>query len=373
MLVAASLALQAGCEQAEITRYYVPKEPADESTRGSFTEPTGPPRPGRSLAAMVPHETDVWFFKVLGDSEDVGAQVESFKQFVKSVRISTQSDQPQWTMPDGWTEIPAERWRDKPGASMRFATLEIGGGKRPLELTVSSLKRPSGAWEPYVLINVNRWRRELGLKPLDEESLEEHIETIATIEGEATLLDSVGQIDAGRTMRPPFVAAAGRTPRSAPEELNYDVPDGWQPGPLEASRGGITLRYVAAFEVSDQQLRAEVTVSAFPVSLANPLRNVKRWRGQVGWKDEITAVELDEQFQELSVGDSTGRYIEIVGPDGLAQPETILAVIIEYGARVWFIKLRGDTQLAKREKGNFKSFVQSLKFSASGGGAHGGQ
>ncbi len=42
--------------------------------------------------------------------------------------------------------------------------------------------------------------------------------------------------------------------------------------------------------------------------------------------------------------------------------QTILGVIAPDGARTWFFKLKGDTELAAREAPRFKAFVQSVKF-----------
>ena len=55
--------------------------------------------------------------------------------------------------------------------------------------------------------------------------------------------------------------------------------------------------------------------------------------------------------------------MELIGPQHATQPETILGVIAIEAGRVWVIKLKGDTELAAREKQNFESFVRSIRFS----------
>jgi hypothetical protein len=63
-----------------------------------------------------------------------------------------------WVLPKGWTETP--------GSGMRYATLiPAGGGK--VELSVVVLPGPAGG----ELANVNRWRGQIGLPPIDESAL----------------------------------------------------------------------------------------------------------------------------------------------------------------------------------------------------------
>jgi hypothetical protein len=55
----------------------------------SSDEPVGgEKRRTRILAAILPHDSSTWFFKMTGDETLVGAQKERFVQFVKTVRFS---------------------------------------------------------------------------------------------------------------------------------------------------------------------------------------------------------------------------------------------------------------------------------------------
>jgi hypothetical protein len=64
----------------------------------------------------------------------------------------------QWVLPKGWTESPA--------SGMRFATLNPPGPGK-VELSVVVLPGPAGG----ELANVNRWRGQIGLAPLEETAL----------------------------------------------------------------------------------------------------------------------------------------------------------------------------------------------------------
>jgi hypothetical protein len=69
-----------------------------------------------------------------------------------------QGEQLRWTLPKGWTEAKGE--------GMRYATLQPGGAGKA-EVSVIMLAGASGG----ELANVNRWRGQLGLPPVDEAAL----------------------------------------------------------------------------------------------------------------------------------------------------------------------------------------------------------
>jgi len=74
----------------------------------------------------------------------------------------TQSARPKglrWTAPKGWTEIP--------GTGMRVASFELPEGPGKAEVTVVALPGDVGG----ELANVNRWRGQIALPPVDETDL----------------------------------------------------------------------------------------------------------------------------------------------------------------------------------------------------------
>ena len=85
-----------------------------------------------------------------------------------------------WTLPAGWTETG--------GSGMgRVATFRAEGDP-PVEITVTKFPGDVGG----KLANVNRWRRQVGLGPLDAGSLESEVETLAAADREVTLVDATG-------------------------------------------------------------------------------------------------------------------------------------------------------------------------------------
>lgn len=81
-----------------------------------------------------------------------------------------------WSLPKGWTETP--------GSGMRFATLTAPVTGR-LETTVVVLPGPAGG----ELANVNRWRGQIGMAPLDEAGLAKARTTLKTKAGALNIYD----------------------------------------------------------------------------------------------------------------------------------------------------------------------------------------
>jgi hypothetical protein len=82
-----------------------------------------------------------------------------------------------WSLPKGWSEA-------KGGGTMRFATFKAPyAGK--LEATVVVLPGPAGG----ELANVNRWRGQIGLPPLDEPGLAKARTALKTKAGALNVYD----------------------------------------------------------------------------------------------------------------------------------------------------------------------------------------
>jgi hypothetical protein len=191
-----------GCGRAErIERYTVRKPPPVEAPAGAAAEaaPTGEPK-DRTLAAIVAHADQGWFFKLTGPKDPVAAQVEAFTNFLKTVRFTAEG-KPEWTLPEGW--------KQQPGSDIRYATLEIGGEAGPLEISVTALPKPPGDDEEYALVNINRWRGQLALPPIGREQLASETTSIPLEGATATMVNLLGHAKPGGMGRPPFFPGAG--------------------------------------------------------------------------------------------------------------------------------------------------------------------
>jgi hypothetical protein len=351
VLYIGSLCFGTGCREADgISSYTVPKPPTSSSAASE---------PDRMLAAIIPNGPKSWFFKLTGPESSVAELADPFASFIGTVRFSEgQGDDPTWTLPDGW--------RKREGDSVRFATIEIMSNGQTVELTVTALPTPGGDIAEYVLSNINRWRGQLQLSPFGANELAQNTSTLDVGGATATLVDLTGQLASDNMSRPPFApfaSGAASTGATGPSNELADIqaPDGWTPGQLVVSRGGITVQYAAAFDVRDGDQQAEITVSSFPAAMASPIQNVNRWRAQIGL-GSLSESEINQQLEAVAIGDVDGSYLEIVGPEDVARRERILVAFAVRRGTAWFFKLKGDAELAQREKDNFVTFVASAKF-----------
>jgi hypothetical protein len=134
----------------------------------------------RILVAMLTRGETSWFFKMTGEDSFVAAQKENFLQFLKSVSF-VENAPPQiaaaptqneaatsiWTIPAGWQEMPPSQF-----LLAEFSIASTNGAKA--EVNVAELSGEGGGF----LANVNRWRGQLGLSPVN------YVGTSAVIGGE---------------------------------------------------------------------------------------------------------------------------------------------------------------------------------------------
>jgi hypothetical protein len=342
-------ALAIGCRpQDEIARYTVPKPELIDPT---LTQVSTGAKQQQMLAAIVLLPETAWFFKLTGDPAVAGKLNEDFITFVKSLKFSGKD--PTWSLPAGWKQLK--------GNQTRFATIEIPGPDKPLELSVTSLSKASGDDEGYVLVNVNRWRGQLNLTEISAEQLGDF--TISTtVDGHECVLVNLigtgsGSMGSGPFAGGPF-SAGGLPPNTAgrgssPEsKLSYTKPESWTDGQLNEFRK-------AAFDVKDGDKTLLITVTSLPPSPL--LANVQRWGLEVGI-ESLSESDLAALVKKIEVAGTQAEYVELIGPPQPQPQRTILGVIVPRGELYWFIKLKGDAGLAQREKSNFESFVKSLKF-----------
>lgn len=85
-----------------------------------------------------------------------------------------------WTKPSGWTQ--------KPAGGMRFATLGVPTQAGEAELAVVMLAGDAGG----NLANVNRWRGQLGLDPIDDSQLARVSESVKSLAGTSLVVQVAG-------------------------------------------------------------------------------------------------------------------------------------------------------------------------------------
>jgi hypothetical protein len=152
----------------------------------------------RILVAMQTRGATSWFFKMTGEDSFVASEKDVFLQFLKSISIGDTSvaaatvaaapvssagenDNSIWTVPSGWQSLPPSQFL--------LAQFSIQDSGARAEVNVSELAGEGGG----LLANLNRWRRQLGLPPVDqEEDFSKMVDSLAVSGGQAEMVDLNG-------------------------------------------------------------------------------------------------------------------------------------------------------------------------------------
>jgi hypothetical protein len=156
-----------------------------------------PARDGRIIAAMITTGDSTLFFKMRGNADLTEAQKGDFIKWVAAVcnaQVETKSPQmaampprdagaPQlkWETPESWTEVPP--------SSMRYASfsaLAENGDK--IDISVVTFPGEGGSDAD----NVNRWRGQIGLAPVDASAVTPQVIPLRTADTTFSTTDIVG-------------------------------------------------------------------------------------------------------------------------------------------------------------------------------------
>ncbi|RME05232.1 MAG: hypothetical protein D6805_00295 [Planctomycetota bacterium] len=306
---------------------------------------------------------------------------------------STQGVPFHWKVPAGWRVV-------KHPSAMRLATFVVEGHSQA-ECSVVLLRGSGGS----ALGNVNRWRGQMGLPPIDAGALASHLHPIEMggVKGQYVVLDGDYQAMGSNLRRKGYrmMVAFARTrqgalfvkfvgPKAVVEResgkflslvrsihparghfhgaktsgmaaakasfrpLSWKVPSSWQVVPPRSSI------YIGAFRPRDG-VEAECTVSFFPRG-GRVLDNVNRWRRQMGLEpvseDNLKRISI-AGFQGVLV-DLQGNY-RGMGMGAAKKGYRMLGLICPTAKGVIFVKMVGPAAVVGREKGAFLAFCRSLK------------
>ena len=191
----------------------------------------------RVLAAILHQADAVWFLKMTGDDALVAKQKPVFVEFLKSVKFVV-SATAQSTLPAGhpplgestselpqghppisglpaspetktvhspkpqW-ELPAT-WREEAATQMLIAKFSVAHNAARAEITVSSFPGDVGG----LLANVNRWRAQVGLQPLDSTQLSQAVKNLKVPFADVSLIE-LENVNAGVAHHPAHPARTG--------------------------------------------------------------------------------------------------------------------------------------------------------------------
>ena len=155
-----------------------------------------PARDGRIIAAMVTTANSTLFFKMRGNADLAETQKGDFIKWVAAVcNAQTQTGSPQmaaapqttntpqiqWKAPEGWIEVPP--------SSMRYASFSApaeDGSK--IDISVVTFPGDGGSDAD----NVNRWRRQMGLAPIDANTVTSKVAPLKTADTTFSTTDIAG-------------------------------------------------------------------------------------------------------------------------------------------------------------------------------------
>lgn len=297
-----------------------------------------------------------------------------------------------WTMPMGWRATPS----DQP---MRVATFRAGPGEG-VEVSITAFPGDVGG----TLANINRWRGQLGLPPVQDQDLAGMLSAVSVAgidvstlsiaspngqemlgaiihpgDGKTWFVKATAESKVAAEIKDSFVAfaqsfrkgPAGRanSPSQAPAPpagtimpadhgslLSADSIDGrlqvwqapahWKP---EAGSAGIVA---AIYNATNADGGARATATSLLNDGGGTLANINRWRDQMG----LAAVEsLDTQPKtELGKG---ALSVDLTDAPGARR---MIAVIVPSGGQSWFFKLTGSPKGVETEKPSFDLFVKRV-------------
>jgi hypothetical protein len=299
-----------------------------------------------------------------------------------------------WTVPEGWREVP--------GSGMRYATLLVDGSENAPEVRVT----PLGLAARDPLANVNRWREQIALAPIDATALQSVMRTVdangrpvhwVDMTGPATdtqpaqqvlaamleegdtvwffvLMDtaeratphaaaferflSTIRVEAGESMLAHDHGAGKPMPPDAHPEgagpwMTWTAPAGW-----EAAPGSNSMR-LASFMLTHADQTGEVAITRFPGDVGGLLANLNRWRNQLGLPPVQDAAQQPATRVVVAGKEALRFDLSAAGPH---DPERLVVVFLEHAGMTWFIKMTGSRALIEAQVPAFDEFVGSIGF-----------
>lgn len=312
-------------------------------------------------------------------------------------------DELSWHMPTDW--------REAGGSEMRLSSYSFtNSAGDSVDISVTRFPDAAGG----VLANINRWRSQAGLSPIEDSDLASETKPISIAGKPGLFVDFAGTNDAGSatritgaivshggaswffkmtgddavvaSQRENFVSLlnsvheGGHSTHEDPihpsrpsrmedttvptsggnDDISFDTPTGWKPQAASSIRA-------ASFLVEGPSAPAtEVSVTAFPGKVGGDLANVNRWRGQLRLPP-IDEGSLTDIAKELKSGNHTFRIFdlqsEVPTVEG-GRRSRILAAIADHNNSTWFVKMFGESEQVAGERENFERFLISFKINA---------
>ncbi|MBF2055466.1 MAG: hypothetical protein IGS03_18610 [Candidatus Sericytochromatia bacterium] len=309
-------------------------------------------------------------------------------------------------------------WQPEAASGMRLASLKIVGGG---DVSVVTLPGQAGDLKS----NVNRWRGQVGLPPLENtadiearvkriqidgveaislalyapEGADDKAMHVALLEQNginwffklagprelvkaqtkafSAFLQSVKLPDSGQARPAAGSSKSANAPAPATaadphQNINPMDAAGLTPQPTETElsytlpaswkeKPPSTMR-VASFEVSSAQGLGDVSVVSLAGDGGGLLNNTNRWRQQL----EMAPTDsegLRNLVKDIEIDGHKGYFMALyTGLEG----NGMLVAMVEQGGQTWFIKMTAPAALIQAQEEDFQAFARSIRFHAKG-------
>ncbi|MBC8522762.1 hypothetical protein H8D29_02435 [PVC group bacterium] len=270
-----------------------------------------------------------------------------------------QLEEVSWVVPESWELL------DKV-VSMRYATFLTHPG---VEVTLAVFPGTVGG----LLANVNRWRGQVGLVPIQESELDEcakqidgtnsfvvdatgpSVRLVGTVinigDGRTWFAKAVGQPETIEQIKNDIIAfsASFHIAQPAPrtdDGHSHEPVSGWkQPAEWSVDENASPI-LMAAYNATSG---ARITLTALGGSGGGTLDNINRWRDQLG----LTPLQSMDEIEVTHLANEA-IVVDLVAEDG---ERRIVSGIVPSGTETLFFKLTGSTSETDSELERFNEFV----------------
>jgi len=307
------------------------------------------------------------------------------------------------------TSTPPAEWESQPPTAMRLASFLVKGEQgTTADISLVMLGGPAGGG----VENVNRWLSQLGQPAVDETKLSQIAKHVPSKLGDVLLVDLEGLPSGGdpakdgrilggiisgegktiffkmrgnaalteaqkenfihwiATVRMEDPAPAKETTPSenssmpdltpmqsvpgvsaeelAKPEIKWVVPTSWKSVPATS------MRYASFTITGSDGATGDLSVSVFPGEAGGDLKNVNRWREQIGLEP---VTDLTPLVVLLPAKNAKFSTVDMTGSKG----HLLVGWVLKNG-NTWFFKLLAPDSVITREKEKFTQFLQSTEF-----------
>ncbi len=148
------------------------------------------------LIGVVPHRDSVLFIKASDDPATLEKLKKPLEQLSKSIEFG-EAEKPKWALPEGWKELEgtgiamatfvapmplsasadSTNENNKSNEGADASSESTAKEQREIRFTVTQLPKPPAdeEWPAYLLQNLNRWRKQIGLDETTMDKMEKRL------------------------------------------------------------------------------------------------------------------------------------------------------------------------------------------------------